>query len=118
MLIVDDEPTIRDVLQEILLEAGFDVACAHNGVAALEVLDAWWPDVILLDLMMPVMDGFAFARAYRAIGPDSLPSFILMSAAMDAQAAADTLGASGWIQKPFDIEDILELVAPYVPRNQ
>ena len=118
MLIVDDEPTIRDLLQEILLEAGFDVACAHNGVAALEMLDAWWPDVILLDLMMPVMDGFAFARAYRAVDPDSLPSFIVMSAAMDAQAAADTLGASGWIQKPFDIEDILELVAPYVPRNQ
>ena len=116
-LIVDDEPTIRNLLHDILLEAGFDVGCAHNGLAALELLATWRPDVILLDLMMPIMDGFAFARAYRAVDNDSPPSFIVMSAALDTQAAAVTVGASGWIQKPFDVEEVLELVAPYASTN-
>ena len=118
MLIVDDEPIIRDLLQDILLEAGFDVGCAHNGLAALEILTTWRPDVILLDLMMPVMDGFAFARACRSLDTDSPPSFIVMSAAMDPQSAAETLGAAGWVQKPFDVHEILDLVAPYVPTNR
>ena len=118
VLIVDDEPTIRDLLQDILLAAGFAVGCAHNGVAALELLAAWRPDVILLDLMMPVMDGFAFARACRSVATDPRPGIIVMSAAMDTQAAAETLGALGWIQKPFDVDEILELVALSVPTTR
>ena len=62
-VLVVDEPTIRDLVQDVLSQAGFEVGCATNGVTALEPLADWPPDVILLDLMMPVMDGFAFARA-------------------------------------------------------
>jgi CheY-like chemotaxis protein len=116
-LIVDDEPTIRDLLEDLLVEAGFDVGCASHGLTALEMLADWPPDVILLDLMMPIMDGFAFARACRSAYQGSRPGIIVMSAAMDTEAAAKTLGASGWIQKPFDIEAILELLAQQVPAN-
>jgi CheY-like chemotaxis protein len=116
-LIVDDEPTIRDLLQELLLQAGFDVACARNGLVALEVLANWSPNVILLDLMMPVMDGFAFARACRSAHDGSGPGVIVMSAALDTEAAAKTLGARGWIQKPFDVEDVLELLARHLPSD-
>ena len=117
MLIVEDEPTIRDLLQELLLQAGFDVGCASNGLVALEVLAHWSPDLIVLDLMMPVMDGFAFARACRSAHPGSGPGVIVMSAAIDSEAAATTLGARGWIQKPFDVEDMLKLVAEHVPAH-
>lgn len=74
MLIVDDEPTIRGLLQDVLQDAGFDVGGASNGLATLEVLADWPPDVILLDLMMPVMDGFAFARACRSADPGRGPA--------------------------------------------
>jgi two-component system, chemotaxis family, chemotaxis protein CheY len=116
-LVVDDEPIIRDLLQDLLLEAGFDVRCASSGLIALNMLAEWPPDVILLDLMMPVMDGFAFARACGPAHRGSRPGIIVMSAAMDTQAAAKKLGVSGWIQKPFDVEEMLGLVAGYLPAH-
>jgi two-component system, chemotaxis family, chemotaxis protein CheY len=117
VLVVEDEPTIRALLEELLLQAGLEVGCASNGLAALELLACWPPDVILLDLMMPIMDGFAFVRACRSADRGSAPGVIVMSAAMDAEAAAKSLGARGWIQKPFDVEEILELVVRHLPAN-
>jgi CheY-like chemotaxis protein len=110
VLVVDDEPVIRDLLQDLLVDAGCVVACASNGLVALEILDDWQPDVILLDLMMPVMDGFTFARACRSAHPRSVASILVMSAATDVVAAASGLGVDGWIQKPFDVEQIVELI--------
>jgi two-component system, chemotaxis family, chemotaxis protein CheY len=117
VLVVDDEPIIRDLLQDLLLEAGFEVACASNGLIALQMLAEWPPDVILLDLMMPVMDGFAFARACGSAHQGSPPGIIVMPAAIDTQVTAKTLGVSGWIRKPFDVEAVLGLVARYVPAH-
>jgi len=70
VLIVDDEPIIRGVLVDVLLDAGFAVSSASNGLIALSVLEEWQPDIVLLDLMMPVMDGGTVARELRKL-PDS-----------------------------------------------
>src|SRR5688500_4895322 len=65
VLVVDDEPLIREVLDDVLADEGFRVALATNGEEALAVLDAEMPALILLDLRMPVLDGWGFMRAYR-----------------------------------------------------
>jgi len=78
-LVVDDQEAIRDTLQVALDDEGFSVECAANGREALDVIGRWKPDVILLDLMMPIMDGWAFCEEQKRTG-DRTP-IVLLSAA-------------------------------------
>jgi two-component system OmpR family response regulator len=118
VLVVDDELTLRDLLHDVLVEAGFRVHCADSGRRALKMLDRFRPDVILVDLMMPDMDGWTFARACRSADRASAPGIIVMSAAADAQIAAGVLDVEGWIQKPFDLEQLVELVSLHAHTDQ
>ena len=68
VLVVDDEPPLRDLMRMVLEEEGYEVMTATNGEDALERTRTFAPDVILLDMSMPVMDGRAFAEAYRHRG--------------------------------------------------
>ena len=75
ILVVDDDAFMRDMARESLTEAGFLVSEAENGVRALQALENLRPDIILLDVMMPEMDGFATASAVRQLpGFEMLPS--------------------------------------------
>ena len=109
VLVVDDDPDIREVVALVLEDEGFSVETAVNGAEALEKVRENPPSGILLDMMMPVMDGAAFLRAWRSETPSSRVPVVVMSANQKA-ADALTLGAADFISQPFDVDDLLRLV--------
>ena len=109
MLVVDDDPDIRELLSSALGDEGFEVAPAANGEEALAVISTFRPDVIVLDLMMPVMDGWQFATELRARDED-IP-IVLLSAARDLRMHAKNLSAAEIIEKPFDLSELLPKIA-------
>ena len=108
VLVVDDQAVIRETLQTALDDEGFTVETAANGREALDILGRWDPCVILLDLMMPVMDGWAFCAEQQRTG-DRTP-VVLLSAAGGLDAEAKTLRAAGFIAKPFDIDHVITAI--------
>ena len=109
MLVVDDDPDIRELLFTALEDEGYEVVPAANGQEALAIIQTFRPDVIVLDLMMPVMDGWQFARELRARDED-IP-IVLLSAARDLRTHAAALSAAEIIEKPFDLSDLLPKIA-------
>jgi DNA-binding response OmpR family regulator len=108
VLVVDDQEVIRDTLQTALDDEGFTVETAANGQEALEILGRWKPCVVLLDLMMPVMDGWAFCAEQRRSG-DKTP-IVLLSAAGGLAKEAKILCAAGYVAKPFDIDHVISAI--------
>jgi DNA-binding response OmpR family regulator len=104
ILVVDDDPGIRRLLRATLSDEGFDVTAASNGQEALAVARESEPDLVILDIEMPVMDGPACFRALRQQG---IESAVIILSAHGARAAAAELGADAAIDKPFDPEDII-----------
>jgi two-component system, OmpR family, alkaline phosphatase synthesis response regulator PhoP len=112
VLVVDDESDLRQLVAELLLWHGYDVVLAQHGREALERLCEHCPDLVLLDLNMPVMDGWQFrAEQRRLVEPDlvNIPVLILTGADGADQHAA-TLDAVGAIEKPFDPDRLLNAV--------
>lgn len=114
ILVVDDDDTIAMTLESFLVEEGYKVMVAHNGKEALERAEASSPAVILLDMKMPVMDGWAFASAYRQQDGPHAP-IIVMTAAHDSRQRASEIAADGFIPKPFDLDELLALMRRYLP---
>jgi two-component system chemotaxis response regulator CheY len=114
ILVVDDDPDILDALSEILEVEGYQVHRARNGREALQRMDEGTsaPDLILLDLMMPVMDGWEFART---LGPHRRAPIVVLSADRNVGPKAQEIGAIGWLAKPFELGDLLSLVRRSVP---
>jgi two-component system, chemotaxis family, chemotaxis protein CheY len=106
VLVVDDDPDILDAICDTLEVEQYRVARARNGLEALERVEAERPAVILLDLMMPVMDGVTFARALHA-RPAVKDVPILVISADGNPARAASVGARGYLAKPFDIDTLL-----------
>jgi CheY-like chemotaxis protein len=110
VLVVDDDPDILEAICDILEAEGYEVARARHGEEALARVEDRRPAVILLDLMMPVMDGVAFAQALRLRPAVRDVPIVVISADGNPQRAA-SVGASGYLAKPFDIEALLAQVA-------
>ena len=112
ILIVDDEPEIGRILAVILRGAGFEVAAVDGGRAALEYLAASATDLVLLDVIMPELDGFETLRRIReAPATARLPVLMLTANAGAAdRARAESLGADDFIAKPFDPADVVERI--------
>jgi len=108
VLVVDDDSSIRELLSTALEDDGYEVVPATNGQDALSVVERWRPDVIVLDLMMPVMDGWTFAKRLREIA--EIP-IVVLSAANDLARHAKTVGAAEVVGKPFDLDQLLPKVA-------
>jgi two-component system, chemotaxis family, chemotaxis protein CheY len=108
---VDDDPDILEALSEILEAEGFEIRRARNGKEALERLEPEPPHLILLDLMMPVMDGWEFAQRMRQKSPHlaSIP-IIVLSADRNVGSKAKDIGAVGHLAKPFELNDLLSMV--------
>jgi CheY-like chemotaxis protein len=115
VLVVDDDPDILDAICDILDGEGYRVARARHGLEALERVEEERPSVILLDLMMPIMDGLAFADALRARERDGGIPIVVISADGNPQKAA-AVGARGFLAKPFDIDALLAQVAAMTSR--
>jgi two-component system chemotaxis response regulator CheY len=111
ILVVDDDEVIRACVSELLRDEGYEVENASNGVQALALLAAEGaaPNLILLDMRMPVMDGWAFAREYRQ-RPGVHAPILVMTAAPDAAQRAAQIEAQAVLAKPFDIDHVLETV--------
>jgi len=109
VLVVDDDPDILEAICDILGTESYRVARARNGLEALERVVSERPDVILLDLMMPVMDGVTFARALRERPALSDVPILVISADGNPQRAA-SVNARGYLAKPFDIDALLSQV--------
>ena len=117
ILVVDDDAAIRRDVAAVLADEGYTVAEAPDGGAALARARAAPPRLILLDMRMPGMDGWEFARRYRA-RPGPHAPIICVTAAPDAAAVAARgaqIGAVASLSKPFDLEELLALVRRYVP---
>ncbi len=108
ILVVDDDYAIRMAVSEILQFEGYSVATAANGAEALEAIERLKPSLILLDMRMPVLDGWGFARELRARGV-RLP-ILVMTAARSASRWAEEIGAQGYLAKPFDLPELLKVV--------
>jgi two-component system, chemotaxis family, chemotaxis protein CheY len=111
VLVVDDDRAIVSTVQAVLVDEGYDVATAADGREALVELQRELPSLVLLDMRMPVMDGWHFAEEVKQQGL-SVP-IVVMTAAQDARRWADEIGANGYVSKPFDIDDLLEAVAAH-----
>jgi DNA-binding response OmpR family regulator len=109
VLVVDDDPDIRGLLVSVLTDDGYDARSAYDGRDALAVLEKWVADVVVLDLMMPVMDGWTFAERMRERGW-KIP-IVVLSAATDVKRQGNRLGAADVMPKPFDIEALLPCIA-------
>ena len=108
VLVVDDEPDIRATVSAMLEIEGYDVVEAANGADALHVLEDGTPDVILLDMRMPVLDGWGFAAELRRRG-HGIP-IVVMTAARDAAHWAAEIAAEGYVSKPFGFDDLITAV--------
>jgi two-component system KDP operon response regulator KdpE len=106
VLVVDDEPQIRRALRRVLAGHGYEVALAEGGEAALDVLATGGADAVVLDLMMPDMDGFEVLRRVRAWS--AVPIVVLSARGEeDDKVAALDLGADDYLTKPFGIRELL-----------
>ncbi|HEU4782636.1 MAG TPA: response regulator [Ktedonobacterales bacterium] len=114
ILVVDDDDTIAMTLESFLVEEGYMVMVAHNGKEALQRAEESSPAVILLDMKMPIMDGWAFASAYRQQSGPHAP-IIVMTAAHDSRQRASEIAADGFIPKPFDLDELLAVIRRYIP---
>jgi len=112
VLVVEDQQDIRDLVAFILESAGYRVSTANNGALALEHVARETIDVVLLDMRMPVMDGWAFAQAYRQLAGPHAP-IVVLTAAQDAATRAGQIHADAYLGKPFEIDDLLNVVARY-----
>lgn len=109
VLVVDDDRAIRGLVETVLVDEGYAVATAENGQHALEVLTSVKPEVILLDIFMPVMNGPDFAAAYRQTPGPHAP-IVVITAGLDGVQKAKEIAADGLLTKPFDLQDLLAAV--------
>lgn len=110
ILVVDDDSVLPQVLSEVLADEGHDIRVASHGADGLDRLVGWEADLIILDLMMPVLDGYAFRAAQLERGLSVGASLVILSAVPNIDDDAVRLRASAWLAKPFDLDDLLETI--------
>jgi urea transport system substrate-binding protein len=111
ILVVDDDPDLRECLRLMLTSMGFEVTSAANGREALDDMESHDPDLILLDMKMPVMDGWEFCRALE--GRDTRPPIVVLTAAPDPAGRAAEVHVEGWLGKPFEYADLEAIVRKF-----
>jgi two-component system OmpR family response regulator len=107
VLVVDDEPNIRDLLSEALSLNGFDVRTASSGRAALEAVASERPDIIVLDVMLPDLNGFTVARRLREAQDSPLVLFLTAKDAVSDRISGLTAGGDDYVTKPFSLEEVV-----------
>jgi two-component system, chemotaxis family, chemotaxis protein CheY len=113
VLVVDDEPAIRYVVAETLAFEGYPVKTAENGAEALRIVEKEHPELVLLDMRMPVLDGWGFAKKLKQRGLD-VP-IVVMTAAHNGSGWSREIGAKAYLPKPFDLIDLLDTVERLCP---
>jgi CheY-like chemotaxis protein len=107
ILVAEDDSEIRQALTDMLEFSGYDVRTVANGAEALAVLDTWRPDAVVLDMLMPEMDGPAFLHNLHANDELATIPVLLLSALRDLEARSSGLPVTSIVAKPFDVDDLL-----------
>jgi CheY-like chemotaxis protein len=113
VLVVDDDPDLRTMVTLVLESGGYAVREAADGVEAIERLQEELPDLILLDMRMPRMDGWELGRRVRAMYRHEIP-IVVMTAAEHAEKRASEIDADDFVSKPFDVDTVLRTVAHHI----
>ncbi|MEJ6607543.1 MAG: response regulator transcription factor [Candidatus Planktophila sp.] len=118
ILIVDDEAGVRDLLVDALKIAGFEAATAPDGMSALTAIRNRKPDLLIVDINMPLMDGFELIERLRSTG-DNTPALMLSARADRIDVTRGlTLGADDYVTKPFGLEELILRVRAILRRSQ
>src|SRR4051794_33768179 len=114
VLVIEDDAAVGDVVATVLADEGYEVRTASNGRVALSLLSAWGPDLLVLDLCMPDMDGWTFRLAQRESEFANLPVLVLTAAQLPA--GYDSALDAPVLRKPFELEDLLTSVQLLQPQ--
>lgn len=116
VLLVDDDFTLLPILSRRVARAGFDVSTARSGAEALKQLESGWPALVVVDLMMPGMDGFELCRRIKQVA--DLP-IIVLSAVVDSEAKVSALElyAEDYVTKPFDPDELVARIQRVLRRS-
>jgi DNA-binding response OmpR family regulator len=111
ILVVDDDPAIRSLLTDVLEMEGYDVTVAVDGTSAVQAVPAVNPHFVVLDVMMPGLDGFGVLAVIRSLPGDPVPVLMLTAAAeADANTRAWANGVDYYLAKPFSPDAVLDLI--------
>lgn len=116
ILLIDDEKDLVDLVKSNLESNGYDVLIAFNGKQGLEKAMAEQPDLIILDIMMPVMDGFETLRKIRDDDRIKNTPIIMLTVKSETESIfkAEELGSTDYITKPFSLEELINLIKTYI----
>jgi two-component system OmpR family response regulator len=117
LLVVDDEPNIRELLSTSLRFAGFDVLSAANGTDALRIAEQKNPDLLVLDVMLPDMDGFAVTRRLRQAGTHIPVVFLTARDDTSDKITGLTVGGDDYVTKPFSLEEVVARIRAVLRRT-
>lgn len=117
ILVVEDDDAIRTLLVDVLTDEQYTVRAASDGLAALAILEAWSPRLIILDQLMPRMDGATFRAEQRTRPAIAAIPVLLLSAARDLPAQATVLDVTATMPKPFNLEELLVVTARLIERT-
>lgn len=117
LLVVDDEPNIRELLSTSLRFAGFEVIAAANGREALEAAEAHNPDLAVLDVMLPDMDGFSVTRKLRATGRHFPVVFLTARDETEDKVTGLTVGGDDYVTKPFSLDEVVARIRAVLRRT-
>ena len=117
LLVVDDEPNIRDLLASSLRFAGFEVSTAADGNSALRIVDDAQPDLVVLDVMLPDMDGFTVARRMRERVITTPILFLTARDDMSDKVQGLTVGGDDYVTKPFGLEEVVARIRAILRRT-
>lgn len=118
ILVVDDEPNIRDLLSTSLRFAGFSVETAGNGNTAVEIAEKSKPDLILLDVMLPDMNGFSVTKKLRSMGNTSPVLFLTARDETKDKITGLTVGGDDYVTKPFSLDEIVARIHAILRRTR
>jgi two-component system OmpR family response regulator len=117
LLVVDDEPNIVELLSASLRFSGFAVDTAHSGREALDLVPKTRPDLIVLDVMMPGLDGFTVVKQLRGNGVHTPVLFLTARDATEDRVAGLTLGGDDYVTKPFSLEEVVARIRAVLRRT-
>ena len=115
VLVVDDDRAIRGFVAEALMDEGYEVKTAGDGREALAVSRDWHPDLIVLDLMMPVMDGWTFRARQRQVDALADVPVVVTSAATTLRTCQQVLEPCVLLAKPFELDELLGAIQSCTP---
>ena len=117
LLVVEDEPNIRELLATSLRFAGFEVHTASNGTEAIRLAGSLEPDLVVLDVMLPDLDGFAVTRRIRESGKHIPIVFVTARDSLDDKIKGLTVGGDDFVTKPFSLDEVVARIVEQVRKH-